>query len=236
MQKVIIVLLFLPFISQAQEDSLTDFIKKADPEGLFEQTTFNLRIQEPRIQTPERFSEVLFNYETGAFVLNRKREDKTVSYSINEKGNPEIALDGCKRVSDADKLKYGLDPDRNRNYRNYYQYLYGLPMILQDKGKFSFVSSSETVFKDQKAMEYTFQLTTPIFSSIWKTTFLQNGTLTKLDFYNMVNPNEGEYIIFDGTYQNESITIPRFRHWYSKKENEYLGSDIIVFKLPDVKM
>lgn len=233
MKSLITIVFLLPTVIFTQSIAQEKTADKTDHEN--PALTLEIRIQEPRIQNPDRFSEVFLDFKTGAFVLHRNRDERMASYIIGEDGKAEVALDGCKRITDSDKKEYLLDATRNTRYRSYYQYLYGLPMILHDEDKFSLMTSVETTFDKQKAIERTYHLSEPVFSAIWKITFLENGELKKLEFYNEEKPEEGEYIIFGGSFETGGVTIPRFRHWYEKKNNEYLGSDIIVSQLQKEK-
>jgi hypothetical protein len=240
MKKIIFIWLFLlPIFSLAQNElptSLKEAIKKADPENVFSEMIFHMRIQEPRVGNPERFSNVFLNKGTGAFRLERNREDKIAAYIIKEDGTNEVTLDGCQKFTEVEAKTYWLDPKINYRYKEYYKYLFGLPIILNDAERFKFISSEETSWKGQEAITYTFNLTTPIFSPQWKLTFTkEDHVLQRLDFYDPENPEEGEYLLFYGKHQVGSITIPRMKHWYDKKNDEYLGSDIIVHDLPAEK-
>jgi hypothetical protein len=48
--------------------------------------------------------------------------------------------------------------------------------------------------------------------------------------------SQGEYILFEGNFENGSVILPRFRHWHDKKDGRYLGSDVIVSNLKEEKM
>jgi hypothetical protein len=62
------------------------------------------------------------------------KTDTVVSKYTIHKEKCSIELNGNENPLDAQKKKFGLNSKRANLYKNYYTYLYGLPMKLKDKG------------------------------------------------------------------------------------------------------
>ena len=115
------------------KELLEKSIQKHDPENQWSSAEFTLRIQEPRLSNPPRFSVVYMNNQNNAFKLLRSREDKVASYGINENGITTVLLDN-QIVEDSTVIdRYMLQHRRVKSYQGFYQMLLGLPMSLNDQ-------------------------------------------------------------------------------------------------------
>ena len=233
------VLLFLLTLMSCQpaekelsaQELLERSIQKHDPKGEWNEAEFIVRIQEPRLQNPVRFSEVSINNKTGAFELKRNREDKVASYQIDSNGVTTVLLDN-QVVQDSTLIdRYMLQDLRVQNYQRFYQILLGLPMSLDADVLDTMGSVSEVVFNEKSSYRIEITLKKPLFSDHW------NLFISKDDFrllgIEMVfpdNANKGERLYFNKTLQIGNIQIPRIRHWY-ELDDSYSGSDVIVKKL-----
>ena len=230
-------LLILFFISCATpekeysgEELLEKSIKKHDPKNQWNSAEFTLRIQEPRLQNPERFSLIYMNNQNNAFKLLRNRGEKIASYGINHKGIITVLLEN-KSIEDSDSLtikKYMLQPERVKIYQNSYQTMLGLPMSLNQDLISKIGAVSKTTFDGRDAYKINIDLKRKVFSKYWNV-YLSSTNFTLLGI-DLVNPNDaekGERLYFDKSIQIGDVSIPRMKHWYDLK-GEYLGSDVIV--------
>lgn len=206
---------------------LTQSIKLHDPHSSWQNASFDMVIREPRLSNPGRFSNVQLDMSTGTFRLERDRNNHISTHIVDASGQPSTLLDGKKETGPELIEKYRLQPERNANYRAYYEFMYGLPMVLNEEG-YTMKTVNETVFDGQKAVAIDFELATPMIASSWRVFF-------SADDYRLLGletlgdkPEEGEYLVFNGNVGIEGMNLPRFRHWYNKQTDEYLGSDILV--------
>lgn len=206
---------------------LEQSIKLHDPKGNWQTASLEMVIREPRLSVPGRFSNVKLDVPTRVFSLERDREEHVSTHLVDEHGKTTTLLDGKLETDPGLIEKYRLQPERNTNYRGYYEFMYGLPMILQTDN-YQMKEVGEVTFNQQKAISIDFELSTPMIASSWRI-FFSPEDYRVLGIETMgEKPEEGEYLIFNGSANIMEMNLARFRHWYDKTNNEYQGSDILV--------
>lgn len=206
---------------------LEQSIKLHDPQDNWQTASLDMVIREPRVQGAGRFSNVKLDVTSRAFSMERNREDHISTHLVDENGTAKTLLDGKIETNSQLIEKYRLQPERNANYRGYYEFMYGLPMVLKED-QYTMKDVSEVTFNGEKAISINFELTSPMIASSWRIYFSPED-------YEVVGietlgekPEEGEYLIFNGNANIQGMNLPRFRHWYDKTNDEYRGSDILV--------
>ncbi|MFY0603947.1 MAG: hypothetical protein JXQ93_08345 [Flavobacteriaceae bacterium] len=214
------------------KDIITRSIQKHDPKKQWATAKIKIRTQEPRLQTPTRYSIVKLDNATGAFSLHRNRDHYISNHLIDSVGNAVTFLDH-KIVTDTTLIKkYRLEPKRNSRYRRYFQSFTGFPMSLQIE-KFekldSIGNTTETVFNNIDSYKVTVALKEPMFSKHMNVYFAKKDfRMIGIDMISLEEPTKGERIYFEGSIQIQSFTLARYKHWHDLSSGEYLGSDIIV--------
>ena len=213
------------------KELLEKSIQHHDPKSQWSTAEFTLRIQEPRIQNPERFSLVYVNNKNGAFKLMRNRGEKVASYGVNAEGNVTVLLDN-KSVEDSLAIqKYLLQPERVNIYKNSYQTMLGLPMSLNSSLVSKTGTTSKTNFNGTTAYKLDIELKRKVFSNHWTLYFSDKDfSLLGIDIISLDDPENGERLYFEKSIQIGDMTIPRMKHWYDLNET-YLGSDVIVYEI-----
>lgn len=203
-------------------------IQKHDPNGQWQKANFALRIQEPRLQNPTRYSVIMLNNANGSFSLERNRDKSISIHRIDSAGNATTLFDG-NIVTDSILIKkYRLDPSRNFGYRRFYQSLMGLPMSLATEKLDSIGSVSETVFNGVDSYKVAIELEEPLFSKHWKLFFSKSDfSLVGLEMVFPDDPSKGERLYFEGSIDINGFSIPRHKHWHDLSDT-YHGSDVIV--------
>jgi hypothetical protein len=206
-------------------------IVQHDPNNQWNKAEFTLRIQEPRLQNPIRFSEVSINNKTKAFALKRNRGDKVASYQLNADGTTTVLLDDEVVQDSATIAEYMLQSRRVKSYQRFYQILLGLPMSLNEEVLDTIGTVSKVIFNQKESYKVEIKLQKPLFSDTWNLFISPDDfSLLGIDLVSLDDPNDGERLYFDKTLQIENINIPRMKHWYDLQDN-YLGSDVIVKRL-----
>ena len=184
------------------KEILEKSIQKHDPRGQWNTAEFTLRIQEPRLQNPVRFSLVYLNNKTNAFKLMRNREDKIASYGINDKGIITVLLD-TKAVEDSISIqRYLLQEARVKVYQNSYQTMLGLPMTLNNDFIENIRTVSKESFNGKSAFKLELTLKRKVFSDRWNVYFSQDDfTLLGIDVVSHDNPSQGERLYFEKSIQ-----------------------------------
>jgi len=219
------------YTSTATGQSLTgtEVLEKAiayhDP--LNNWNTFNGDLQ-VTMTTPNaspRVSDIVINLPKEYFSVIAKRDTTLTTYTLDK----SICTTSIKEKPEEGKR---TPCETAELYKNYYTYLYGLPMKLKDNG----THISETIErKNFKGKEYLVLKATyddTVGSDVWYFYFdpetyamevyqffkTENGTLKK---------DSGEYILLSDVSVINDIKFPKVRAWYYNKDDKYLGTDTL---------
>jgi len=110
--------------------------------------------------------------------------------------------------------------------KNYYTYLYGLPMKLKDSGTIINEKVKREIFKNKEYLILKVNYTEAIGKDTWYFYFDPSTyALEVYQFYHDEAKNDGEYILLDSLETINGIKMPKTRAWYYNKDNTYLGTD-----------
>jgi hypothetical protein len=139
-----------------------------------------------------------------------------------------LTLDGSSDITDEEREKHRLNPDRAKMMRNYYVYLYGLPMKLKDKGTQidEKVTRAEFMGKEYLKLKATYD------AAVGKDTWYfyihpETYEMSAYQFFHDESTNDGEYITLEGMVEVDGIKIPKQRTWYMNIDDKLLGVDDI---------
>lgn len=225
-------LLLCVMSSFAQELTGQQLLAKAiqyhDPNGNW--TSFNgtLHVTMETPKNPNRDSEIIINLPKEYFYVKATRGEVTTEYTV-EGSNCTMKLNG-KTPTKEEKATHKLSCERANLYKNYYTYLYGLPMKLKDPGT---IISETTMRKKFKGKEY-LVLKATYEKEVGKDTwyFYFNPKTYAMEVYQFFKKTKdsGEYILLTGETVINGIKMPKNRAWYYNKNDGYLGTDILVKK------
>jgi hypothetical protein len=233
MTKLLFLLLLLAGISMisAQELSGDALLNKAidyhDPTGSWTSFKGELDITMSTPDGKERKSDIIINLPKAYFQVTSTKEGVTLKQTLN-KEKCDLMLNGSSTISEDDKTKYRLTCERANMYKNYYTYLYGLPMKLKDPGT---IIDSKTVKKKFKGKEYIVLKATyekEVGEDIWY--FYFDPITYAMEIYQFFHDeakNDGEYILLTGAEEVSGIKIPKTRAWYYNLDDKYLGTDVL---------
>ena len=114
-------------------------------------------------------------------------------------------------------------------YKNYYTYLYGLPMKLKDNGTIIHEVVNKKTFKGKTYLTLKVTYDKAVGNDTWY--FYFNPKTFALEIYQFFHneaKNDGEYILLSGMESINGINMPKARAWYTNKDHKYLGKDTIV--------
>lgn len=231
MKKLTLFLLLLcSTISFSQEMSGNDLLEKAiqfhDPYNNWE--TFNgvLLVTMETPNKPNRISNISIHLPKEYFSVLAKRDTIITEYTVS-KNECIAALNGNKNPSEKLKKKYNLNCERANLYKNYYTYLYGLPMKLKDKGTIIHQKVEKRKFKGKEYLVLKATYTKEVGQDTWY--FYFNPKTYAMEVYQFFKETEdsGEYILLSGLETINGVKMPKVRSWYYNKDNKYLGTDIL---------
>nr|WP_321221543.1 DUF6503 family protein [uncultured Psychroserpens sp.] len=181
---------------------------------------------------PTRESRVVINLPSEFFYVKAKRDSTTTEYTL-DKTDCIIKLNGAVDISEENKKKHNLNCERANLYKNYYTYLYGLPMKLNDEGTIIHDDVERKSFKGKEYLVLKVAYDKSVGSDVWYFYFdpdsyaMEIYQFYKTDSNGTVKLDTGEYILLTDTTVVNGIKLPRDRAWYYNKDDKYLGTDFL---------
>jgi len=216
----------------SQQLNAPDIVNKAimyhDPNGNWPtfQGEFTLALDMPG--KPSRKSTITIDSPEQYFKLS-VQQGKTITIS-------EIKEDQCNLTNkDGKTITTKINDtqcERTSLFRNYYSYLYGLPMKLKDQGTHIDPKAERVTFKGKEYLKVRVTYDKNIGTDIWQ--FYFNPKTYAMEVYQFFKggPDEttGEYILLSDIEIINEIKFPKNRAWYYNKDNSYLATDKIISK------
>ena len=217
--------------SYSQSISAEEIVEKSiayhDPNGKLLSKEVTLHLTETRPNGSDRKSEIRFNLKKEKFHLTQLKDNHKIQ-SIYKCGKVSFLFDGKKEVSAADIEKYKLNSNRVDMLKNYYQYLWLLPLKLKDEGSNFNPLVKKADFFGKESLEVRVTYDPGVGADVWYFYFNPNTfALQGYRFYHDEEKNDGEYIILEEEVVYSGVRIPKIRKWYTHKEDKFLGSDIL---------
>lgn len=198
-----------------------------DPQGNWGglNTTFKVVMTTP--EKPKRTSTISVDFPHNVFILDVEQGGDTYTYKMKD-SSCEISLNGSDEISEEDAKKFRLDCNRGTFMKDYYTYLYGLPMKLKDPGTHLDSKVQKKTFKGKEYLVLNVTYDAEVGSDEWYFYFDPNTFAMEVyQFYHDESKNDGEYILLQGIEEINGIKMPKTRAWYVNKDNKYLGTDTL---------
>ncbi len=233
MVRYIFVFIFLIGFSSinAQEISASALLDKAiayhDPNNLWDVFQGKLFITLSYPDGRERLSEVEIDLPKEYFRLTSKKEDTIIEQTV-VKSDCTFKLNGSNSISEEEKKAYRLSCERALSMKNYYTYLYGLPMKLKDPGTQldSVVQTKNFKGKEYLVLKVTYDQS--VGKDVWYFYFdPYNFAMEVYQFFHDESKNDGEYILLSELENVASIKMPKIREWYYNSDDKHLGTDVL---------
>ncbi len=189
-------------------DILARSIEYHDPQGNWSKLQQVLEFKETRPNGADRQTTVVIDNQRSYFKLNRNNEEihgMRMDSCFLEKGDAD-----CSRIE---------------MLRNYYLYLWGLPMKLTDESTNLSNSVSETSYNGVRCYE----LKVTYDEDEWSYFFdVETYRMIAYMFYKPRGGEKGEYILLENEIEVQGMKIPQNRSWYTLPDSSYLGTDILI--------
>ncbi len=235
MKKLILNLLiiFLGFQLNGQSITAEQLLNRAiafhDPDGWWNKVKMDLIIDMEAPQNVKRRSNVVIDNIKGSFHLSMLRNGQLMEWMVDGKDSCDFRLNFSKPASTAEADSLDLTPYRARRWRNYYTYLYGIPMKLKDEGTHVGDEVIETKFMDKDVLALRVTYDESVGKDIWYFYFNPNTyALVGYRFYHDEAKNDGEYIVLEDMIVEKGLRIPKNRSWYTNAEDRLLGTDFLI--------
>jgi len=218
-------------IAQDMVFSANQVIQKSinyhDPKGKLDSKTTTLDLTETRPNGNDRKTSLQWNMAKETYSKSSNRNGKPV-ISTFKKGQMTFTIDGEEVKSEEDLKKYKLSTDREQMLKNYYQYLWLLPMKLKDEGTIISPKVESKDFFGKSSLQVKITYDPSVGDDIWYFYFHpETYALQGYRFYHDESKNDGEYILLSGETIYKNIRLPKKREWYTHKEDKFLGADIL---------
>ncbi len=230
MQRLTLLLFLLSstfsFAQLTGDQLLNKAIEYHDPQGKWDSFSGTLFVTMETPKRPDRDSEIQIDLPNEFFKVKATQGGNTTIYSV-DKGKCSIQFNG-NTPTDEEKKENNLSCDRANLYKNYYTYLYGLPMKLKDKGTKIDPKVETKTFKGKEYLVLKVTYDEAVGSDIWYFYFdPKTYAMEVYQFFKKDQPISGEYILLSGMQTVNGIKMPKTRAWYYNKDDKYLGTDVL---------
>ncbi|MCM8571031.1 DUF6503 family protein [Gramella jeungdoensis] len=233
---LLIAVLFAALSCKNEEEKAEDVVLKSiayhDPSNKWKTFSDTLNIELSMHDKPSRFSKVVIDFPNEYFSLEARTDTITKTYIIDE-NECILKLNGRQEFSSEEAENNDLNCDRANLYKDYYEYLYGLPMKLLDLGT-NLESLEEVTFMDKEYLKVNVTYDEGVGSDVWNFYFNpQTYALEAYQFFKTdetsgeIIPDSGEYILLEGIEEIEGIKMPKTRRWFYNSNDKLLGTDIL---------
>ena len=200
-------------------------IQYHDPNDSWPQLNTTLKLKETRPEGPDRSSTVRINLPQEFFQLDRQTDTLTVTRGV-ENGLCFVKVNGSVSFDSSLVEPLRLQCDRSFLFRDYYQYLYGLPMKLKDPGTIVHEQVEKADFMGMAYLKLKVTYREDVGADTWYFYFNPDTyAMEAYQFYHDEAKNDGEYITLEGIKDVEGIKMPKVRKWYINKDDKFLGTD-----------
>lgn len=231
---VVAALLLLPSPAFTQEaSSAADLLARSiawhDPEGRWAAGAWRMTISEARPEAPgaDQTTVLVIDNRSGRFSWRTRRDGADLEGEIQGE-RCMLRLNGSTEIPEAERAKHRLSCDRLRMIRNYYTYLWGLPLKLRDPGTRLDPEVRETTFEGRpvRALRVTYE--EGVGSDTWYF-YLDAETLALVGyrFFHDEAKGDGEFIVLDGEATGGGLRLPRQRSWFMNQDRKHLGVDTL---------
>ncbi len=204
-------LVVLFHVARSQNLSAEEILNKSiafhDPDGEWPTLKTELTFKETRPNGPDRKTVAMIDNSQSFFQLNRNDEEIY-----------KVEMENCVVEKGQGTSERGL------MLRNYYTYLWGLPMKLKDPG----TNLDEAYAEESIDGVRCYVLRVPYEKDIWYFYIRKdNYAMIAYKFYKDESTEKGEYIPTEGLFTVGNMKIPNNRTWYELPGNRVLGTDIL---------
>lgn len=211
------------------QELLDKSIQFHDPMGRWQTSEMEMVLKMETPNRPGRTSLINIDNSKGSFGVQYVSKGHLVNYKVDPLDSAEVFADFMPATGRTDIDSLDLSPDRARRWRNYYSYLYGLPMKLKDAGTHIDSEVRQDSFNGEDVLAIRVTYEAEVGSDIWYFYFHPNTyAMVGYRFYHDESINDGEYIVLDGMEIQNGLRIPKHRYWYINEDAKFLGADMMI--------
>ena len=217
----------------AAEDVLARSLAHHDPEGAWSSRSIEVAVEVrygDRIAAARGFAghteTMRVDNASGLFEYRATKGNSRIE--IDGLGDAFAArLDGSTEIAAEDLEKYRLGTERLPFWRDYFTFLYGLPMKLRDPGTRLDPDVARIEFEGRDVYALRVTYAPEVGKDIWYF-YVDPDTfaLVGCRFFHDESKNDGEFLVFEGEVKGpHGLRLPKVRHWYVNLDREFLATD-----------
>lgn len=208
---------------------LAKAIEYHDGQGAWSRGTFRLTLESRRPDGSRRRTVLVLDNGTGGFSAERETEAGPFVAQVGPGERCELSLAGSTDIPADAVDTLNLTCDRWRLLRDYYSYMWGLPMKLRDPGTRVDPQVGTAEFQGRPTDVLRVTYASEVGGDTWYLYFEPGtGRAMGYRFYHDEPTNDGEYIVLEGEVEAGGVRFPRTQTWYMNDDDELLGSDVLV--------
>jgi len=227
----LIIFLLAAQFSSAQETAMSLIDKSIefhDPTNNWKNFEGRLNFDQERPGQENKKRKVYINNKENIFHFWAQYDEGLLNYKVESNARSAF-WNGSVDIPSDMAGKYRINNDRATMYRNYYTYLYGMPMKLKDDAAIIDPEVKEVNFYGKRYNRIKVNYKPEAGDDVWYFYFnTDTHALEAYQFYHDEAKNDGEYILFEEMHEVDKIKMPRIRKWYYNKDEKYIASDILL--------
>ena len=219
---------FTAFGQTTGQELVEASINYHDPENNWMESTMVLGFLDTRPEKEDRPASVFLDNKSGTVCITRTVGGKLVTrHIVNNECSYD--LDGNPNLSESQLEEYSLNEERSLMLRNYYLYLWGLPMKLKDPGTLIDSKIYKKTFNGLEANVARVTYEDGVGSDIWYFYFEpESNKMIGYQFFHDEEKGDGEFIKLNGIKEINGMQIPAQRGWYTNPDSTLLGTDKLI--------
>jgi hypothetical protein len=227
---ILLLVFFISVATFSQKITGDELLEKSinfhDPTGNWETFHGELIVTMETPKGTQRKSKIIINHPSQYFSVEAAR-DSIVTKQIVNKEVCSFSINGITNLSEELIEKYSLNCKRAKMFKNYYTYLYGLPMKLEDEGTVVDQIVTTKTFKGKEYLVLKVNYAKEVGKDTWYFYFDPKTYAMKVYQFFKEAKDSGEYILLSGLETINGIKMPKNRVWYYNKDAGYLGTDVL---------
>ncbi|MEP2278913.1 DUF6503 family protein [Maribacter sp.] len=216
-------------LSNAQEITGNELLERAiafhDPEDHWSTFEGKMLIEMENPKSSPRSTVVEMKLPSNYFKTTVTKDNYVIESELDN-NDCTLKLNGSTSIFPKIKDSLNISCDRAKMMKNYYTYLYGLPMKLKDPGT---IIEDKVIKKSFKGKSYLVLKATyekEVGNDTWYFYFdPKTYAMEVYQFFHDESKNDGEYIFLSEMITVNGIKIPKVRKWYYNKGDVFLATD-----------
>lgn len=210
----------------SSQELIAKSIAYHDPEGAWDTAAITLRIVESRPDRPARTTEIRMDAGAGRVAVSRDAGEGTTRFETLGEEIVSRSVAGDETLAEEALAEAGLGEEAVRRLRNYYLYLWGLPMKLRDPGAIIEPEPAPDTWEGEEALRVRVTYDPEVGGDTWYFFFdPETARLVGYRFHHDEAKNDGEYILLGGEIEGGGLRLPAKRSWYWNDGGGFLGDD-----------